>query len=94
MMTLETAEEGMAAVKHQDLDIVIPDYKLPGMDGLEFLKKVKKRNPAAVEILITAYGSYDLYKEAENMGIQDFIPKPFTSVYIEMSMTRVIQKTE
>jgi DNA-binding response OmpR family regulator len=41
MLAFETAEEGMEAVKKQAYDIVISDYKLPAMDGLEFLRRVK-----------------------------------------------------
>jgi DNA-binding response OmpR family regulator len=54
LLTFETAEEGMEAVKQQAYDIVISDYKLPGMDGLEFLRRVKENQPNAFEILITA----------------------------------------
>ena len=93
LLSLETAEEGIEAVKQQAFDIVISDYKLPGMDGLEFLRQVKERQPAVVEILITAYGNCEIFKEATRIGVQDFIPKPFTSENIETSLTRVIQNS-
>ena len=90
LLTFETAEEGMEAVKQQAYDIVISDYKLPGMDGLEFLRRVKEKQPNTFEILITAYANYEILKEAKMMGVQDIIPKPFTSEDVETSLARVI----
>ena len=94
LLAFETAEEGMEAVKHQAYDIVISDYKLPGMDGLEFLRRIKERLPKAIEILITAYGNYEIVREAKNIGVQDIIPKPFTSENVEMSLARIIESSE
>jgi len=93
VLTFETAEEGMEAVKQQAYDIVISDYKLPGMDGLEFLRRVKEKQPNAFEILITAYANYEILKEAKMMGVKDIIPKPFTSEDVETSLTRIIENS-
>ena len=94
LLTFESAEEGMKALKQQAYDIVISDYKLPGMDGLEFLRRVKEKQPNAFEILITAYANCEILKEAKMMGVQDFIPKPFTSENVEASLTRIIENSE
>jgi len=93
LLTFETAEEGMEAVTHQVYDIVISDYKLPGMDGLEFLRRVKEKQPNALEILITAYANCEILKEAKILGIKDIIPKPFSSEDVETSLTRIIEKS-
>lgn len=89
---LETAEEGIEALKSQDYDIVVTDYRLPGMDGLEFLKHVQRRHPHAMKILITAYRSEEVVSEAIKMGIHDFIDKPFTAKTIEDSLSRLLQR--
>jgi len=94
LLVLETAEEGLEAIKGQDYNIVIVDYQLPGIDGLEFLKRIQDSHLDAIKILITAYRSEELVSEAKRMGIQDFIENPFTSKAIEESLVRMIEERE
>ena len=91
LTTLATAEEGLKAFRLQDYDIIIADYRLPGMDGLDFLKRIQNLNSRAIKILITAYGSKEIIAEANKLGIQDFIEKPFTSDIIESSLSSLIK---
>ena len=90
-LALETAEEAMEALKMHNYDIIIVDYKLPGMDGLEFLKRIHESHPDTRKILITAYRNEEVVSEAIRMGVQDFIEKPFTSKIIEASLSRLIE---
>jgi len=94
LLALETAEEGLEALKGKAYDIIIVDYKLPGLDGIEFLKRIQESHPDALKILITAYGREGLIAEANRIGVQDFIVKPFTSKTIEVSLSRLIQNRE
>lgn len=94
MMAVETAEEGMELLKQQGYDIILIDYKLPGMDGLTFSKKIQEMHPDAVKILITAYKTKEVVSEARQIGIQDLIDKPFTIKTIEDSLSRLIQRNE
>jgi len=91
LLALETAEEGMEVLQKQDYDIIIVDYKLPGMDGLAFFKRIQKSHPDAIKILITAYGSEKVVSESTRTGVQDFIEKPFTTEIIEESLSRLIE---
>jgi DNA-binding NtrC family response regulator len=93
LLTFETAEEGMDAVKQKAYNIVISDYKLPGMDGLEFLRRVKEKQPKIFEVLITAYANCEIVKEAKKIGVKDIIPKPFTSEDVETSLARIIENS-
>ena len=93
LLTFETAEEAMEAVQHQVYDIVISDYKLPGMHGLEFLRRVKEKQPDALEILITGYPNNKIMEKAKTLGVEAFIPKPFTSVDVETSLARIMKNT-
>jgi DNA-binding NtrC family response regulator len=89
---IETGEEALVEIRQRNYDIVICDYKLPGMDGLQLLKEVQKLKPDTKTILITAYKTDALLAEAKQMGIDDFIPKPFTSETIEASLSRLTSK--
>ncbi len=74
----ETAEEGLQAVKEEQFDIIISDFRLPGMNGLDFLKMATATHPAAVNILITAYRDEHMFSEALRMGVTEFLEKPFS----------------
>ncbi|MBW1888601.1 MAG: response regulator [Deltaproteobacteria bacterium] len=91
---LETAEEGMKELKNLSYDIIIVDYKLPGMSGPEFLKLVKTSHPHARTILITAYGRKDIFLAARKIEVNDFIDKPFTAKNIEESLIRLMDVCE
>ena len=83
LTALETAEEAVAALEKKSYDIIIADYRLPGMDGLQFFRKIKDSNGKARKVMITAYGNEDLVSESEVLGVEAFIEKPFTSKTIE-----------
>jgi len=78
MRVAETAEEGLQAIKEERFDIIISDFRLPGMNGLDFLKLATVTHPEAVNILITAYRDEYLFTEAIRMGVTEFIDKPFS----------------
>jgi DNA-binding NtrC family response regulator len=78
MRVAETAEEGLQAIKEEQFDIIISDFRLPGMNGLDFLKLATVTHPQAVNILITAYRDEYLFSEAIRMGVTEFIDKPFS----------------
>jgi DNA-binding NtrC family response regulator len=78
MRVAETAEEGLQAIKEERFDIIISDFRLPGMNGLDFLKLATVTHPQAVNILITAYRDEYLFSEAVRLGITEFIDKPFS----------------
>ena len=61
-----------------DPELLICDYKLPAMNGIELVKKMKSRLPLLEAIVITAFGSIDLAVEAIKQGASDFLTKPFS----------------
>jgi CheY-like chemotaxis protein len=93
LVALETAEEGLAEIKNQSYDIIIADYRLPGMNGLEFLKRADGTNPdrKLIKILITAYGNDRVLSEVNKLGIHDFIAKPFSTKTIEASLSKLLE---
>ncbi|OPX39753.1 MAG: hypothetical protein B1H13_09045, partial [Desulfobacteraceae bacterium 4484_190.3] len=79
------------AIKAEEFDVVIADYRLSGMDGLEFLRLIRGISPKAKRVLVTAYGNEDIITRARELGIRDFIRKPFTSRAFEASLKRSIR---
>jgi len=91
LTALETAEEGLEALKKEDFDIIITDYRLPGMDGLDFLRRIQAPHSHSIKILISAYGNQEVVSEAGKLGVQDFIEKPFTTDIIEGVLSSLIK---
>ena len=73
----QSAEEGIKAIKEQPFDIIISDLRLPGMNGLDFLKLTAVTHPQAIRFLITAYRDDNILSKAVRSGIDQFIDKPF-----------------
>ena len=94
ILALETAEEALKMISQQEYDIVICDYKLPGLNGLTFLKEVRQTQPDALTVLITAYKTDDLVSEAKKNGVHGFIAKPFTSETIEAALSHLIARRQ
>ena len=78
MRAAESAEEGLNAIKEEQFDVIISDFRLPGINGLDFLKLAAVTHPYAVNILITAYRDEYMFSEAIRIGIAEFIEKPFS----------------
>ena len=94
LMAFETAEEGLAELKDQTYDLIIVDYKLPGLDGLEFLKRTHDAQSDAIKVLITAYRNDKVISEAKKLKVQGFIEKPFTSDSFMASLAHLIAMYE
>ena len=69
--------QALAIVNKQKPDLVILDMKIPGMDGLEILKRIKKDYEEIKVIIMTAYGELDMIQEAMDRGAVTYFSKPF-----------------
>jgi DNA-binding NtrC family response regulator len=83
---------GLEKIAEHSFDLVITDYKMDGMDGLEVLKRIKQqnKNPNIEVILITAYGSIELAVEAIQQGAFDFITKPFSHQEFQVKVKKAL----
>ncbi|HPC35819.1 MAG TPA: sigma-54 dependent transcriptional regulator [Candidatus Marinimicrobia bacterium] len=70
-------QEAWSLLQNQRFDLIITDIKMPGLDGLTLMKKVKNLAPTTDIILITAFPTVDIAVDAMKCGAQDFITKPF-----------------
>lgn len=91
-----TAEDGYKAIElieKEKVDCVILDLKMPGMDGIQVLKEIKRRRPETKVIMITAYGTIQNAVEAMKIGAYDYITKPFEPEDIVESIRRALSLT-
>jgi DNA-binding NtrC family response regulator len=72
------AEAGLKLLNTEKIDLVVTDFKLPGMNGLEFLQAIKRANAALPVVIMTAYGSVESAVEAMKFGASDYVLKPFS----------------
>jgi two-component system response regulator PilR (NtrC family) len=92
-----TAPNGRAALEvlQKDpgpVDLVIQDLKMPGMDGLELLRRLKAQSPALPVVVITAFSTWDNAVEAMRLGSYDYIRKPFDTDVIRSVVARAIEQ--
>jgi len=71
-------KKGLAKVESGNYDLVLLDLRMPEMDGVEVLKKLKQKRPEVEVVIITAYSSVDTAVETLKTGAKDYVPKPFT----------------
>ena len=71
-----SGEQAVAEAKQQDYDAIIVDLSMPGIDGLETLKRIKEDNPDAEIIMLTGQASVQSGVEAMKLGAGDFLQKP------------------
>lgn len=76
--TALTARAGLEMVDSCRMDIILTDLMMPEMDGLQFMKEVKKRDPHIPVIMITGYATINTALQATELGAFDYIAKPFT----------------
>lgn len=92
---VETALSGQEALDKLSqglFDIVITDLKMPGMDGMELLAKIREKDPEMIIIMITGYSTVQTAVQAMKMGALDYIPKPFTPEELIVVVEKALDK--
>ncbi len=92
VVTAANGTEGVAAFEKETPDIVITDIKMPGMDGIEVLKKIKALNADTEVIIITGHGDIENAIEALKHGASDFINKPVRDEALSIALSRAREK--
>lgn len=76
-ITADNAQQALDIVENTDLDLVLTDMKMPSMDGIELLKRIKENSPDLPVVMMTAYGTVEKAVEAMQLGAFNFVLKPF-----------------
>ena len=84
-------QQGLEVCRKGDIDLVIADYKMQPMDGMEVLERVKRMDEDIDVVIITAYGTIELAVEAMKKGASDFITKPFSPDELKVRIDKVLE---
>ena len=86
--TAESGEEGLKIFEEQGFKLILTDIKMPGMDGIEVLRRIKAIDLEAEVIVITGHGDMDSAIAALQYGASDFITKPVSSEVLTLALER------
>ncbi len=89
-----TGQEGLALVEREAPDLVLLDVKMPGMDGLEVLERLRNMNESLPVVVVSGHGTISTAVEATKKGAFDFIEKPFASERVLVSLRNALDSRQ
>ena len=89
-----SGEDAISMARDRSWDIILLDLKMPGMDGLETMSRLKKMIPETEILMMTAYGSIDTAVQAMKEGAFDYLVKPFDPDEIDMLIKKIVAHKE
>jgi DNA-binding NtrC family response regulator len=90
--TFLNAEPALRRLQQEKFDVVVTDYKMKGIDGMEVLRTVRSLYPGTQVIMITAFANLDAAIEALRRDVHDFFPKPVKIKELKASIKRALEK--
>ena len=90
-----TADNGRTALEHlasNPCDLILSDVRMPDIDGIELLRRARENDPDIGVVMMTAFGTMDVAREAFKLGADDFIQKPFNNDELRVIVKRTIEK--
>ncbi len=91
--TASSGEDALKLLSEETFDLVLADIKMPGMDGLELLEIIKRKNPEQTVVMMTAYGEIDTAVGAIRSGAYDFITKPFEHEALVLRLEKALERS-
>ena len=85
-------EEALDMITRQAFDVVLTDIRMPGIDGIELLRRIREQAPEVIVILMTAYATLGNAVEALRLGAHDYLIKPSSSADIRQSVARGVER--
>ena len=90
ILTANSGAEALGILHNSDIDLVLTDMKMPQMDGIDLLEKIKNRNPQLPVIMMTAHGTVDKAVEAMEKGAYSYLLKPFDNERLIIYVNKAI----
>lgn len=92
VLTATSGQEGLEAFRQYHPQVTLLDLRMPGMDGITLLKRIRAVDPQAAVMVLTAWGTDDLENQARELGVTDFLKKGFSLDVLVSAMDRVVQQ--
>lgn len=92
VLTAANGSEGLEALERHNPQLVLLDVEMPGMNGLEVLKQIRRQEHDVTVVMITAYGTIERAVQAMKSGAYDFIPKPFEPDHIALIVAKALER--
>ena len=92
---VSVAESGRGAIdllNQKPFDLVVSDARMPDVDGLEVLRHARSINPSVIAIMVTAYGSPDLLRGVAQLGVNDYVEKPFNTEVLRFRIRKELDR--
>ncbi len=90
-LTASDASQALDVLSKHPQDLVLTDLKMPGMSGIDLLRKVKEEYPEIIVVVVTAYGTIESAVEAMRLGAYDYIIKPVNSDALKLIVSRALE---
>src|SRR5437870_11456817 len=91
--TADCVEAGLKLLKEKQPDTIVMDIRMPGVNGIEGLRKIREIDPHLSVIMLTGFGALETAKEALRLGANDYINKPFDAVQMREVIGRNVERT-
>ncbi len=88
--TAQDGEEAIAALSNADIDVVLTDLRMPGLDGMGLLRWMRDTRPEVPVVVLTAWGTVETAVDALKEGATDFLTKPFDQVVLRRTIERAL----
>ena len=89
-----SGQDGIALMEKENFNLVLLDLKMPDMDGIEVLNKIKLNWPETKVVMVTGYSTVDTAVQALRLGAYNFIEKPFTPDTLLTAVKEVFEKSD
>ena len=90
IQTTQSGREGLRRALSEHFDLVMADLRMPDLDGMELVRRLRSKRPRTAVIILTGYGSVPSAVEAAKLGVSDYIEKPFTPDEITQAVDRAL----
>ena len=94
ILTAENGQAGLDTFERERPSVIITDIKMPGMDGIEFMRRVKAMDGDAEVIVITGHGDMEIAIQSLKLGAVDFLLKPVDLDELEKAINRALDKLQ